>query len=56
MNNNEQIAQSLGSDILQAYLDGKDNPKAPHGYCNCSSHERLMIKWWLIGQGDNKND
>lgn len=54
MNENEKTAQSLGDDIYQAYLDGKDNPTAPHGYCNCSSHERLMIKWWLIGRMDSE--
>lgn len=53
---NEQSAQSLGDDVLQAYLDGKSNPNAPHGFCNCSAHERLMIKWWLIGQRDGTND
>lgn len=53
--NNEQIAKSHGKEILQAYLDGKENPSAPHGFCNCSNHERLMIKFWLLGQHDSNN-
>ena len=50
MQTNEQQAQALGDEIYQAYLDGKENPHAPHGFCMCSAHERLMIKFWLLGQ------